>query len=374
MIKREQSETVAAATPVKRQRRPARNQGPDKWHFSLISDDPEEAPEYVQSCHGDLDPIDFIERSDLFEPGCTYLCKKTRGNGQIIGNTFTHTKRERSEPEDYEEPEEIQPRREGGYTREDLDRAAEMAARRAIERERSKQGQVDPLELAERIAKAATEAAERERERSRETQEMIDRAIAARAPNSEQSTSPGMQALEMLREMMGVTREVSRLAPRAAQPTTFDKIVDLGERAIDAAPKIVPVVATALRARMAQQNSAQPGPQQEQPQLDPQTETLRIIVTDLKFNKRAGRAADAVEELLAKQPDLKPQFEELLSQDDAVLLQQLSALAGEDLSQYGGALNYIAALKDELSTDEEEEGDLIPSENNGHGGPVVEGV
>jgi hypothetical protein len=85
------------------------------------------------------------------------------------------------------------------------------------------------------------------------------------------------------------------------------------------------------------------------------SDTLRIIVEDLKRNKRVGRAADAIDDLFAKFPDVKAQLEPFFNAPVADLLLQLSQACGEDLSTYSHAVSWIEELQQEIGGVEEGE-------------------
>jgi hypothetical protein len=76
---------------------------------------------------------------------------------------------------------------------------------------------------------------------------------------------------------------------------------------------------------------------------------LSIIVDDLRKNKRVGRAADAVDELFLRQPELREQFAPFFDAPAVEIVTQLSALAGEDLSAYSHAVGWIEDLQFELN-------------------------
>jgi hypothetical protein len=127
-----------------------------------------------------------------------------------------------------------------------------------------------------------------------------------------------------------------------------------------------PMIAGAMQARAQSSPQAQalpevapdaattPAPPPQQPTPEQFfSMTLGYVVDRLKKGKRSASAADAIEELLQKYPQYVGQLNTLLSLPDDVLLSQLSAMAGEDLSGYTGALDFIADLKDDLQPDDE---------------------
>jgi hypothetical protein len=76
--------------------------------------------------------------------------------------------------------------------------------------------------------------------------------------------------------------------------------------------------------------------------------TLNVVVEDLKKNKRVGRAADAIDELMSKRPDLIEMFDKLLALEPAAMLAEFSQHANENLHEYGHALSFVINLRDAL--------------------------
>lgn len=76
--------------------------------------------------------------------------------------------------------------------------------------------------------------------------------------------------------------------------------------------------------------------------------TLNIVVADLKKNKRVGRAADAIDELLLKHPKFGEMFDKLLNLTPAGFVAELSAHSGESLAEYGHAIGFVENLCDAL--------------------------
>lgn len=86
---------------------------------------------------------------------------------------------------------------------------------------------------------------------------------------------------------------------------------------------------------------------------DDMERTLKIVVDDLKKNKRVGRAADVIDELLSKRPDLAGLFARLLDLEPLALLGELSKHSGENLHEYGHAISFVVNLRDALQPAEE---------------------
>jgi hypothetical protein len=97
-------------------------------------------------------------------------------------------------------------------------------------------------------------------------------------------------------------------------------------------------------------HAPQPAPQGA-PQVDPVTVTFAVIVDGLRKNRRVGASADAIEELFTKMPEMKEQIVPLLVAPAPALLNQLSQIAGEDLSAYSHGVAWVEDLQDELKGD-----------------------
>lgn len=87
--------------------------------------------------------------------------------------------------------------------------------------------------------------------------------------------------------------------------------------------------------------------------------TLNVVVDDLKKNKRVGRAADEIDALLSKRPDLVDTFNKLLALEPAALLGELARHSGENLHEYGHALSFIINLRDALQPPDVVEGEEV---------------
>jgi hypothetical protein len=94
--------------------------------------------------------------------------------------------------------------------------------------------------------------------------------------------------------------------------------------------------------------ASQPGAAAPNEALNPLEKTLRIVINDLKKNRRPGRAADAIDDLLSQDPSLKDSLNGIFDSEPAALITQLSEYAKENLHEYGHAPVFITNLKAEL--------------------------
>jgi hypothetical protein len=179
--------------------------------------------------------------------------------------------------------------------------------------------------------------------------------------------------VEQMRERIeprGVDTEPSFLGKAASFIDT------LGRNASTLAPLVAPMLPAQLQAMLAGTGAADPMPVTEtQPQGEqgraqpqgarvPQNEQeafalmLHVIVSDLEKNKRAGRAADLIEELCVRFPSLAPAAQEICKAHPANALAMLAKYSGrEDLPSFGHALGYVESLQNELRGDENDESD-----------------
>jgi hypothetical protein len=136
------------------------------------------------------------------------------------------------------------------------------------------------------------------------------------------------------------------------------------------APSVLAMLGNIARQQPQLQQQQQPAPNghtQQPPAIEaapvhPVVPVLAIIVEDLRRNKRVGRAADAIEELLKGDEQIAAMVQGLLAKSDRELLAELSQFAQEDLSQYAHAEDFITDLKEELTPDDE-----VVDEGNGEG-------
>jgi hypothetical protein len=135
-----------------------------------------------------------------------------------------------------------------------------------------------------------------------------------------------------------------------------------------------PLAGMFIQAKM-QQGAQQPPSGMQQPQMnapaqmpapDPIQATLIVLIDDLKKNKRAGRSAQNVEDLMQQLPEeQKAMLAGLVTAPPEEILAQLSEFAQEDLSQYAHALDFVRDLQAELSGDDEEEGQSVQGDFTG---------
>jgi hypothetical protein len=182
------------------------------------------------------------------------------------------------------------------------------------------------------------------------------------------------ERVEQLRERIEPPRSVDD------EPSMLGKAValmdSLGRNASSLAPLLLPLLPAQLQAMLAGTGAADPMPATEtQPQSEqgkaqpqgarvPQNEQeafalmLHVVVMDLTKNKRAGRAADLIEELCLRFPALAPTAQELCKADPATALAMLAKYSGrDDLLSFGHAFSYVQSLQNELRGDGDEESD-----------------
>ncbi len=90
--------------------------------------------------------------------------------------------------------------------------------------------------------------------------------------------------------------------------------------------------------------------------------TMKLIVDDLKKNKRTGHAADAIDDLYMKLPELKTQLQPFFALPAPALLAELSQAAREDLLAYSHSIDWIESLQNEF-TDADGEADAAQVES-----------
>jgi hypothetical protein len=405
MKKPEMPEDVAAQDQPVRPRK-ARKQGPDKWHIFRETDDESEPLEFVTSIHGDRDPATYIERSEEFD-AAAYLCRKTKANGQIL-ESYSHVKTERPETtinldegDDADALEFEPPQAAGVVDVRAIAQAFDALLDKRDRRERAAQAQPSFIELQREADERLERHLERERKRDEAFQARIDAALS-RANSASAPTNPAepiKQALGLLRDVTGLQSEMGAVAS-GEPPGIGDRLFGLLEKTVDAvSPYAGPVIggliqkATQAQAAVAAQQTAHPqadavapgqsSPGVAQPPPPPSEPTaeqallnaLNVVVTGLRRGKRPGASADAIDELLTKHPEFRPQIDQLLATPPVLVLSELSRVSGEDLSVYVGALEFIAALKDELRPDDGEESEAaeiapVSPSRNGDGAEV----
>jgi hypothetical protein len=249
---------------------------------------------------------------------------------------------------------------------------------RAFRHSAAAQQQIDPLEFARVVKETAAQSIEQERQRQeqmraemREMREELNARMSKENPTSAPRADPNDTINSALKIVDTLAAASERLNPTGEGGGVIHGIARLID-SLGVKEAVKPlsqlVVGSMMASAAQQQRQGHPQPPAQTgtdnapspsalPPTSPVektieqdlTETMATVVYDLKRGKRPGHAADLIEELLQRRPELQATFDQLLEQEDAATLRQLSAAAGEDLSGYTGALNFITDLKDELS-------------------------
>ncbi len=284
---------------------------------------------------------------------------------------------------------------------------AELDARER--RERATQGQPSAMDILRETRQQLRE--EREAVRA-EIQSMLPKENpAAREPELTDKQRLELAVIKetgAISQIFGTLREAMGTVERVDEPRSLtDKLLDFAGQYVlpIVGPYVGPVVGPVLAQKAAsfvgavdpnalaqqiqqpqqtQESAAQPAaaaPHSLPPQVGPTPEqalinALNVVVTGLRRGKRPGASADTLDELLAKYPQFQSQVDQLISTPDSLVLAELSRVSGEDLSVYTGALEFIAALKDELRPDDGEESEAaeiapVSPSRNGHAAQEV---
>ncbi len=211
--------------------------------------------------------------------------------------------------------------------------------------------------------------------------QMVDRVIELQkklAPPKQ--TAEGDEFDRVIALMDRVQTMQERIAPRSVddEPSMLGKASALIETIARNAPALTPLLPARLQAMLNGTGAADAMPTAEaqpqgaatpaQPQAArlPQNETeafqlmLHVVVSDLIKNKRAGRAADLIDELCIRFPKFATTTQELCNAAPADMLAMVSQLSGRtDLQSYGHALGFIEGLQDELRRDDEPGDDAL---------------
>lgn len=245
----------------------------------------------------------------------------------------------------------------------------------------------DIAQIAERAAIAAIEARERVSatqpasqqpdpfafvERSLEIEEKMRQRFAINNPAPVQPTDQSEQFLNMFDKFTAIAERIApiREADSERSGGTLNGIAsvvrEVGTAGKTLAPMIMPTITSLFQGKGANDNTQAHvnGAQQTSPlPVDPVEQTLAIIVDDLKKNRRVGRAADAIEDLFVRMPEIKEQVAASFTLPATDILAQLSQIAGEDLLAYSHAAAWIEYLKQEISDDEENGSNCSRSRN-----------
>lgn len=258
------------------------------------------------------------------------------------------------------------------FTAADIERIAGEAAARAVEQYKATQpaqptaAPVDPFTVLERAMKLQGD---------------IQKQVVASTPAPAQPAQQGdefervmslFDRVEQLRERIEPPRSVDD------EPSMLGKAValmdSLGRNASSLAPLLVPLLPAQIQTMLGATGAAdamasseaqpQPAGAQGQPQAGrlPQNEQeaftliLHVVVADLVKGKRAGRAADLIEELILRFPALAPTVQELCKSNPVDVLAMLAKHSGrDDLPSFGHAFRYVENLQAELRGDDDED-------------------
>lgn len=276
----------------------------------------------------------------------------------------------------------------------------------------SQAAQPDPLAYLEKINEMAERRAESERKMRAAILAEIEASRpkenpAQAQPQLDAETQLGVLLLKNSGAMKGIfrnAREAFGAVEKADEPLTWtEKLAGIAEAyAPYVGPYVGPVIGPVVgqlfaRAAMQQsgaaeqspaptqspqQTAAQPSGPQPAPTADAQAAALAVLnvaVSDLKRNKRVGRTADAIDELVTAHPSLGGEVAGLLTMPPSQVLAQLSQVAGEDLAAYSHAHEWIETLAAEVLPEaEEDEGNSTAETptgtNNGHVASTGAGV
>lgn len=387
------TEGTEQQTGGSRARAPRRPSEPE--YFFYLMPEGKRGPRLSKGkCPADDDPELYIEESSQCEPGL-YRIEKRKG-GEIQGQVYYFTKEEDAARSATGKEEDD----DAGEGFEDLDDLDERVARTVVavldareRRERPTTPQLNPLDIAREVEQLAEQRAARDRE----VRESILREIEARTPKVDPAASqppqldPQTQLGVLLLKESGTlkglfrnVREAFGAVERVDEPTSWpERLADLArEYAPYVGPVAGPIIGQLIVKAAAQQGGLIPPPvapqqqppagQQAAPTADVQAAALQVLnvaVSELKRNKRVGRTADAIDELVTAHPEIGGDIGNLLRMPAAQVLAQLSQVAGEDLSSYSHAHEWVEALASEVLPDEDEEGADEPQvqpEANGH--------
>jgi hypothetical protein len=177
------------------------------------------------------------------------------------------------------------------------------------------------------------------------------------------ATQAPPNAAELVKEQLetfnAIAESTRRLMPQAGERTTFDRVIEVADRALEHAPKLLPWFIRAAQAQAAAKNGQpvppMPEPVETQPEAAPAEEeadapvTFDSVVTnianDIINNNRPRDAVDEVAQLVAAQPELLPYIAGMIDAPADELIAQLSQATGQNLSVLATAPEYIEGLK-----------------------------
>jgi hypothetical protein len=364
----DQTATQAESTP--RRTRPARRSAGKKHYIQFLPEGADSEPEFKIELPAHVDPERFIDKQEDFEAGRYRIA--LRDDGKFTRESWTYRKNDelsegfttvQPDEDDLEDTEDFEPAASNGatlFTPQDIMKLVATTVNTTIDaRERAQraaQGQPDPMDMYRQMRELHKE----EREEMRREMQTILEAQGRNTTKVVEDDEETSVAKILVKNPAIAERVMSKLvgasadAPQEAWYT--DVIKELGKN-----PQLISQGVGAIQSVFKGATSATNGnsahtagqAQTNAAQVDPINLTLTIIVDDLKKNKRTGHAADAIDDLFMKMPDLKPQLEPFFAAPANELLSQLSAAVGENLLEYSHSIAWIENLQAEFENAED---------------------
>jgi hypothetical protein len=371
--KPEADQEAAQQEPLMRERKRTRKPGRDVNEVLRVSEDGEEEPEFLISLPVHVDVRKFVKRN---YGGGDYLIKNRIG-GKFKGERELHIEfapdenltDDANDDLDADEFEPIMPDAAPTLDPQQLAKivaATVNATMDAHDRsQRASQGTPDPMDTFRQMRELLKE--ERE-EMRREMKSLLE--VQGRTPPAVDDDEETSVAKILVKNPAIAERVMSKLvgASSDAAPEAWYASV---AKELSRNPQLLNQGLGALQSMFKQpaatptngNGNGKPASQPQQ-QVDPITVTLVVIAEDLKKNKRVGRAADAIDELFLKMPEVRSQVEPFLLAPPNTLLAQLSQLVSEDLSTYSHGVAWIEDLQFEMRGDEGNQDDADSSETS----------
>jgi hypothetical protein len=385
---KQESASVAPETSKAKATRPPRKPAPFKWHIHTVPEMEGEESEFVGSLPADDDPDSYIEESAHVAPGQACKVVKGDGRGKVV-TSYRYRKlgdggRGASLSLDDEEDEGGAMPAAPVVSLDAVARAAAQETARLLGRERT-QASVETNLLDDFETRLERHEQRRKREREELREEMraeYERLNAGKRDGGQVVSGDGESVL------MGAVAKLAEndpeLAAKVVERVFPSKDEGWGSIIAGAAkehPQIAQQVivgglatvssligsifkrapATDTGQAAAASTTTQTAPDATvAPDASPQGEhpaqtALRIVVEDLRRNRRPGRAADAIEDAIRAAPELGTTLRGMLARPENEIVRELSNFAQEDLSLYAHAEGFITDLKEELTPDDEED-------------------
>jgi hypothetical protein len=374
--------TDAASEPQARGGKTMRKPVELKWHINTVPAEAGEASDFVGSLPLEDDPESYIEAKESIEAGQVCRIVKGDGRGRIVTSYRYQKLGDVRQTLDDDDDDDLQladapVMSVASATLADVTRIAAEAGARAAMAAKPVSAPVQQPEDYE--AKFEQYMARRKRERAELLEELREelKLRDASAPKQRDereaaeidSDSMIMNTLAKLAESDPDLR--AKLVEHVFPEKADDGIVGLAREAFanpEATQQILQMALPAIQMLIGSfLPSRQPtggdggggggGGKTAQPQTNPLVQTLTIIVNDLKRNRRAGRSADAIDDLIQRAPEYSQPLQVTLAREDAKILQELSVVAGEDLTVYPHAAAWVANLRVELDGDDGDDED-----------------